>query len=78
MKLLEQSSNRINTDLDHVSFDQKKAMLMQQNQTNDSLDVFYDEGKCNMQLNMPNMDYPENGLTDENNNNYNQENGYNR
>jgi hypothetical protein len=75
MKLLEQSSNKINTDLDHVSFDQKKAILMQQCQQADNFNMFCedinddDNGK-NVQLNIQNTDYPVNCKIDENNNSY--------
>jgi len=50
MKLYEDENNQINHDLDHVSFDKKKDLMLheQQNQkqhienTSNSLDVFYD------------------------------------
>lgn len=59
MKLLEQS-NRINDDLDHVSFDKKKALLCSKI-LNENIDAFYD--KNNNSLLMNNI-HAANGMND--------------
>ncbi len=52
MKLYEDESGQINQNLDHVSFDKKKDMMLQEQQTDDnatnSLDVFYDNNISNI------------------------------
>lgn len=67
MKLLEES-NRINGDLDHVSFDKQKALFCNKI-AQENLDVFYENGSSdNMFIN--NMQLKLNGTYDENNNTY--------
>ncbi len=52
MKLYEDESGQINQNLDHVSFDKKKDMMLQEQQPDDnatnSLDVFYDNNISNI------------------------------
>ena len=59
MKLLEQSS-QINDDLDHVSFDKKKALFRNQH---DNLDQLYDHNNNHLLLN--NINLPRNCQLDE-------------
>lgn len=68
MKLLEKS-NRINDDLDHVSFDKKKAMLCNKFLQEKNLDSFGEYRNDNRNINnlLMNQFY---GTFDENNNNY--------
>lgn len=68
MKLLEKS-NRINDDLDHVSFDKKKAMLCNRFLQEKNLDSFGEYRNDNRNINnlLMNQFY---GTFDENNNNY--------